>query len=227
MKLDARQTRRLLLAGAVPLPKPYPSVGRISIERRKLVYSRFAEKTKTFIVIQEQHKSAVTRLILRSGVAALFFPGIWVRVPRIGRVFKFSRQHAVHNFEKGEWFLGPEINVDAIRTRLRKPKLAIHKRGNPARGIVFVYQDRPVMSVTEVVQLAGCIGPRRTGHYCCDCDGYGCDCCDYGCDCCDYGCDACDYGGHDRERLFSANAGEDISDDIQGCDGEGYDSRCC
>ena len=180
MKLDARQTRRLLLAGAVPFPKPYPSTGRISIERTKLVYSRFSKKPKAFIVVQEQHKNAATRLILRSGVAAIFIAGIWESVPRIGRVFKFSRQHAVHNFERGEWFLGPEINVDAIRTRLKKPKLAIDKRGNPARGIVFVYKDRPVMTVTEVVQTAGSIDPCRTGRYCCDCDGYPCDPCCYG-----------------------------------------------
>jgi hypothetical protein len=227
MKLDARQTRRLLLAGAVPFPKPYPSIGGISIERSKLVYSRLAKKPTTFIVVQEQHKSAVTRLILRSGVAAIFIPGIWVRVQRVGRVFKFSQRHAVHNFERGEWFLGPEISVDAIRTRLRKPKLAIHKRGNPARGIVFAYKDCPVMTVTEVVQLAGCIDPCRTGHYCCDPDGYGCDCdgyggvcCVCGCDyCCDCGCDPCDYGERHPGRKYSANV-SDSRDVPKGCDSE-------
>jgi hypothetical protein len=180
MKLDARQTRRLLLAGAVPFPKPYPSIGRISVERTKLVYSRLLNKLKTLIVVQEQHKSDVTRLFVKSGVAAIFIAGAWVRVSRDGWVFRFSRQHAVHNFERGEWFLGPEISVDAIRTRLKKPKLAIDKRGNPARGIVFVYEDRPVMTVTEVVQTAGSIDPCRTGRYCCDCDGYPCDPCCYG-----------------------------------------------
>lgn len=231
MKLDARQTRRLLLAGAVPFPKPYPGVGRISLERTTLVYSKILEKPKTLVVVQEQHDQEKTRLILQSGVAAIFIAGAWVRASRRRRVFKFSHQHAVHNFERGEWFLGPEISVDAIRTRLKKPKLAINKRGNPARGIVFVYRDQPVMTVTEVVQTAGSVEMYRTGRsrYGCDCEGYGCDCDGYGCDC-DFGCDCCDYEGSDASRrgaLYRADfhRGTEV-DRPQGCDSDDNERDC-
>src|SRR3954466_5551824 len=131
MKLDAKQTRRLLLAGTVPFPKPFPSSGRISIERVRLVYSRSVAKKEWFVVVQEQGKGTLTRFILRVGVAAIFFPGIWVRRARGRRLFKFSRRHAVHNFERGEWFLGPEINISAIRARLRRPRLKLDRRNNP------------------------------------------------------------------------------------------------
>lgn len=232
MKLDARQTRRLLLAGSVPFPKPYPSTGGISLERTTLVYSRILEKQKTLVVVQDQHSKEMTRLILECGVAAIFIAGTWVRVSGNRRVFKFSKQHAVHNFERGEWFLGPEISVDAIRTRLKKPKLAINKRGNPARGIVFVHRDQPVMTVTEVVQTAGSVDTYQAGRgrYGCDCEGYGCDCCNYGCDC--DGCDCCDYGGSDASRrgqFFRAefHRGSE-SGRPQGCDSDDNErGGCC
>jgi hypothetical protein len=121
----------------------------------------------------------------------MFFPGSWATVPRRGKVFRFSQAHAAYDLERGEWFLGPEINVTAIRQRLKNPRLAIDKRSGPARGIVFVYRDRPVMTITETVQTAGSIRDHMTTRYCCDpmrpeepcCDPtYCCDWCP-GCDC--------------------------------------------
>jgi hypothetical protein len=161
MKLNATQTRRLTLAGALPFPTPFPSIGKISIERIKLTFSRSTTKRKLFIVIRDRRSDMLTRLTPLQGVAAIFFPGHWVKTRKAGRVFRFSKQHAVHNFENGEWFLRPEISVDAIRAKLGRPKLSLEKRDNPARGIVFVYKDRPIMTVTEVVQLAGDINPSR------------------------------------------------------------------
>ncbi len=218
MKLDARQTRRLLLAGAVPFPKPFPSIGRISIERGRLVFSKAVRQWTSFVVVQDNCEPSTTRLILRNGVAGIFFPGVWVSVPRRGKVFRFSQAHAAYDLERGEWFLGREINVKAIRERLRNPHLAIDKRRSPARGIVFVYRDRPVMTITEIVQTAGSIRDHMTAVYCCDpthhpeepcCDPIYCcdprvccDCCDCweGCDChtheppqANWDCDCCNY----------------------------------
>src|SRR5688572_14614968 len=66
-KLNARQTQRLLLAGTVGFPKPFPTIGSISIEKSKLVYSRNCAEGATFVVVQERHKDGITRLILRQG----------------------------------------------------------------------------------------------------------------------------------------------------------------
>jgi hypothetical protein len=173
-KLNARQTQRLLLAGTVGFPKPFPTIGSISIEKSKLIYSSNCAEGATFVVVQERHKDGITRLILRQGVSAIFIPGTWVRLPKKkARVFRFSRRHAVHNFERGEWFLGPEISAKAIRTRLEMPTLRIDRRRNSARGIVFVQKDHPVLTITEKVQLAGCVESYKTNQAGCDCD-YGC-----------------------------------------------------
>jgi hypothetical protein len=174
IKLNAQQTQRLLLAGTVGFPRPFPTIGGISIEKSRLVYSKNCAESATFVIVQERHKDAVTRLILRQGVTAIFIPGSWVRRPKTkARVFRFSRRHAVHDFERGEWFLGPEISVEAIRTRLKMPELRIDKRRNKARGIVFVQKDHPVMTITEKAQLAGRIESYETEQAGCD-YGYGC-----------------------------------------------------
>lgn len=199
MKLDARQIRRMLLVGAVPLPKPFPSTGGISLESIKVAYSRGTSKRTPFVVLQERHRDSVTRLIPTGGVAALFIPGRWIKKPKVGWVFQFSKRCSVHNFDRGEWFLGPDITAEAIRARLRNPKLAIHKRGNPARGVVFVNKSQSVISFTETVQMAGSIGSSAEEPYCCDPTSPDCCCCCDPSPNCDWGC--CGWGFGDTASM--------------------------
>jgi hypothetical protein len=96
---------------------------------------------------------------------------------------------------------------------LQNPKLRIHKRKNSVRGVVFVYQNRPVMTITETVQTAGSISRSTPENYCCDC------CESYCCDCPLPCCDCCCVGGEPEEmasmRRMSCGC---LIEEPQGCD---------
>lgn len=169
MELNTQQTRRLFLAGTVAFPTPYPTVGGVSIELGTLTYSKDAAEEKTFVVVEEQPERTrfATRLILKRDVAAIFFPRARDADCGSDEVFKFSKKYRVDDFERGEWFLTPEICVEAIRTRLKLRDLDIDVRGGAARGVVFVYEDRPVRTVYEITEPAGSVEPSRWGCECC------------------------------------------------------------
>src|SRR5262249_2492168 len=91
MKLDFKQTRRLFLAGAVPLPAQYPSLGQIVVEdgsltrvttdsKEKKQYSDQKEKKSQEealqVIVREKagiHQS-ITRIVLAEHVSAIFYP---------------------------------------------------------------------------------------------------------------------------------------------------------
>ena len=160
MDLNILQTRGLYLAGAVAFPKPFPCAGAISIQDGHLSYPT-GTRGATFVVVQEKGsllEPATTRVVLKVDVAAIFFPGDWQ-----GEVFQFAEPDGVHDFEKGEWFLHPDIDADKISEKL---KIDIRRPDSGARAIVFVPESKPVLSTHEPVQTAGSIEYPKVSPCC-------------------------------------------------------------
>jgi hypothetical protein len=110
------------------------------------------------------------RIILAKDVAAIFFPGAWETDSDQSRVFRFKRNGRVEDFERGEWFLNPEIDAKKILDKLNSD---VTRRDSDARGVVFVPENRPVLSISEVTQTAGsiCDVPVSFGCECeCQCE---------------------------------------------------------
>jgi hypothetical protein len=184
MDLDFKQSRRFYLAGTVAFPTPFPSAGGISIEDGSLLLSvdrdevNHGEKKDkenneekrervVFVVVQETTgvEKATTRVVRKSDVAAIFFPGEWIDTDN-GPVFRFAEPECVHDLEHGEWFLGPQIKVSKITTRLKldQIKVDITRRDSGVRGIVFVPEDRSVLTIHECAQSAGNAVMNVRGH---------------------------------------------------------------
>jgi hypothetical protein len=177
MDLDSRQSRRLFLAGTVAFPMPFPATGVISIQKGNLHFSHGGEpQHATFVVVQEKPGSQRTtlRVIRIEDVAAIFFPGTWQNESASKRVFHFARGDRVEDLEQGEWFLNPEIDAAKIHTRL---KIHVTNQDSDARGVVFVPEHRPVLSITEVTQTAGSTGNDMhvTDLPRCECPCLGCE----------------------------------------------------
>lgn len=181
-KLDSRQTRRFYLAGTTPFPTAFPSVGVISIELGSLFYSaRDASKSKEdalFVVVKEPSygDEAVSRVVLQKDVGAIFFHGS-MEGKNGKKVFRFSDADRVEDFEKGEWFFTPDINIQVVKDKLNVKEAEISGQKSIARGIIFVPKDRPVLTVTisEVIEPAGCTYATPPG---CECKAF-CECTHY------------------------------------------------
>jgi len=165
MDLDARQTRDLFLAGAAAFPTPFPNTGAISLERGNLTYSRRERPRETdLVIVQEfsQRRRSKTRVVLQEHVSALFVPGRWR-----GQTFRISRRRQVHDLDRGEWFLGGDVNATEVRGRLRlRDEDDITTRHSILRGIVFVAGYRPVITISECIELARYAARRRRRRYC-------------------------------------------------------------
>src|SRR5262245_15197257 len=99
LDLNFQQTRRLSLAGTVPLPAPFPTAENLSVEVGSVSRSKSGVKENaTFVVVQEKIglDKSVFHAVLKSDVAAVFFPGEWVD-GELGRVFRFAEQDGVHD----------------------------------------------------------------------------------------------------------------------------------
>ena len=170
MDLDIRQTRRLYLAGTVPFPMPFPSTGTISIEDGSLlIRSPVTQSARTtFVVVQDRPggEHSTLRVIRAEDVAAIFFPGAWDNGSDQSRAFRFERGGRVEDLEQGEWFLNPEIDAKTISARLNTD---IARRDSDARGVVFVPENRPVLSISEVTQTAGSTCDMPAAYS--DCEG--------------------------------------------------------
>ncbi len=152
--LDIRQTRRLHLAGSVAFPTPFPSVGGISIEKGSLRRSAGGNsQDEAFVIVREESglEQATSRVFLQEDVAGIFFPGVWVETDK-ERKFRFAEQDFAYDLEKGEWFLKPHIDAHEINMKL---KTDITDPESGARGIAFVPEDEPVLTITESTQTAG------------------------------------------------------------------------
>jgi hypothetical protein len=148
------------LAGTVAFPKPFPSAGAFSVEDGPLSHTTGARSTK-FVVLQEKSRleEETARSVLKEDVAAIFFPGVWEDTDQ-GHVFRFAEQDRVHDLEKGEWFLNPEIDAETISRQLN---IDIRRRDSRARGIIFVPESRPVLTNHEFTQPAGSIEALQSG----------------------------------------------------------------
>jgi hypothetical protein len=152
MDLDARQARNFFLAGTVAFPTPFPSTGTISFPLGSVTYdTRGGEIEKRFVLIQEyRRRRTIVRLMLQTDVSAIFVPGVW----RGGR-FRGSSKPRVDNFDRGEWFLDTDVEIDVIRKRLDLGDRDLETRNSNLRGIVFIPEDRRILRILEVAHTAG------------------------------------------------------------------------
>lgn len=158
MQLDRRQTRHLFLAGTVAFPISFPSLGTISFEEGSLQLWRDIDpRGQLFVVVQEgyQRKQGVVRAALVEDVAAIFFAGERENKDDPYSRFRFSNSDRADSLENGEWFLDKDISVGTIEDRLKVPKdqLRIMTRASIAKGIIFVPEDRPLL--TQGISTAG------------------------------------------------------------------------
>jgi hypothetical protein len=170
MDLDIRQTRQLFLAGASAFPTPFPGAGTIWFERGTLTYAQGERPRQTDLILLEesshQRRSRI-RVMLQKDVSALFIPGKR-RSPKDR--LRISCNGQVHDLEEGEWFLDADVNAKTLRKRLRLPeKTDIKSRRSVLRGIVFVGNDRPVITISEQTVLAGgAVMVARPGEHACE-----------------------------------------------------------
>jgi hypothetical protein len=166
MDLDIKQTRRIFLAGTVAFPTPFPSAGGISIEEGSFRLSEDRQRA-TFVVVQEKSpiRESTIRVVQISHVAAIFFPGVWVDTDK-GPVFRFAKQDGVHDLDEGEWFVGPHVETGRIvaRLKLAESNIDITRRDSGVRGIVFVQEHRPLLTIDECAQSAGEAAMEMRGH---------------------------------------------------------------
>jgi hypothetical protein len=158
MDYHPRQTRRLFLSGAVPFPTPFPCVGALSFEHGQLIYDDkyFDRITVRQILVDESPRpdSATRRVFLARDLSAVFISS--------------SNEDRVTNFEDGVWILPPYIDSDRMEEALKR-----RDDGPPPRGIVFLAEDRSVLTLNEVTQTAGAVETPSADHY-----FRRCDCCD-------------------------------------------------
>ena len=155
MDLDFRQMRRLSLAGTVAFPMPFPTIGTISIEEGKLANSPHGKvETKLLVLVREElaPERARTHIILAEWVAAIFY--------------FTGNGNQVDDFENGEWVLGCPVDADK---KSDKAKTGVTHRDTGRRGIAFVQEHRPVLTMDEVAQKACSVGTRAIGRV------FGCD----------------------------------------------------
>lgn len=182
MQLTSQQIRRYYLAGTVAFPTPYPSVGTISIETQKDVpYPNGTFPEHTFVVVKEQREPnyALVRAVLREEVGAVFVPGESIydkSGTEIG--FEIAEPQVPLDFEKGKWFVTPEIHAGRMASALHLGDTSkIDDRDSSiARGIVFVQEHARVLSMLEANQPAGMASDWLTAAACdpwyqvrCDC----------------------------------------------------------
>jgi hypothetical protein len=150
----------------VPFPTPYPTAGGISIEEGSFHFSN-EKHNATFVVIQENTtvEESTIRVVPNSNVAAIFFPGVWVETEG-RRVFQFAKREGVHDLDEGEWFLGPHIDAAKIMTRLKltESNIDITRRDSGVRGIVFVPENLPVLTINQYAETAGDAAMDVRGH---------------------------------------------------------------
>jgi hypothetical protein len=141
MDLGISQTRRLYLAGAVAFPTPFPSVGTITVKPGEVSFAPQVKGPNTLLVTVESEPGfgdATTHVMLAAHVTAIF-------------VYK-GKGNKVEDFEDGEWIVGDAIKAD-------KPERARAETPRPSRrGIVFIPEHRPVLTISECAQAAGASG---------------------------------------------------------------------
>lgn len=155
MDLNHRQTRRLYLAETTPFPLLFPSVGTISIEMGSLAHSPIGQSdAESQVIIREEPgpDDATTRIVLVEHVTAIFLSA--------------AEGNQVENFEDGVWLLGPNVKHEKLAEQLEAERV---RRGSDPRGIVFIPEYRPVLTIHESTQKAGAVcDSDKCSHFYCD-----------------------------------------------------------
>lgn len=143
-----RQLRSFALAGTVPIPCPFPEVGKLSLVPGGLVYGKTREPAQEDVVVIEHLQSnrlLVRRSVLLRDVAAVVFLPI-------------DRDDS--------WFFGPEIGKELeARANCNRDDLLL--------GIAYAREHAPVLMQVEVGMTAAesaeyyppVVGERTDDHY--------------------------------------------------------------
>jgi hypothetical protein len=168
MDLDARQLRSFFTAGTVAFPRPYPTLGRISFQGGRLTLAPAGQpQNKDLVIVYEyQPNGSIVRTILQEDVSAIFVPG----ERDAAGAFTRSEKPYAESLERGEWFIGDDVNAAAVRARLNLQAPDVSGPNSVLRGIVYVPKDRPILKVTEVAQTAGAEA-ESPEEICCCCRG--------------------------------------------------------
>lgn len=177
-QFDSRQSRRLLLAGTVALPKPFPCTAIVRLEKGSLTLACGEDPVEEwFVVIREPGdlSSATTRRVRASDVVALYFPGGAVgggdEKPAEATGTNENCGCSVDDLDGGLWVLQADVHRKGVKSRLgvdlSDPKCCV-------QAIVFVPKHAPVYTVTELAQTAAAVpGPRSMTQnvmYCSSCN---------------------------------------------------------
>lgn len=151
LTLSRRHLRAFHLAGTVPLPSPFPEVGRLSLRSSVPTGDGTAASSPQDMLVLEHvqsHRLTVVRYVRLEDVTAVLFcpPG------------------AALDAAEENWFFGGEIG----------PEVAA-RAGDPARqtGIAYVRESAPVLMQVEVGMTAAesaeyyppVLGERSDAHY--------------------------------------------------------------
>jgi hypothetical protein len=143
-----RQLRSFALAGTVPVPTPFPEVGKLSLVPGGLVYGKTREPFQEDVVVIEHLQSnrvLVRRSVLLRDLAAVVFLPI-------------DRDDS--------WFFGPEIGKELeARSNCNRDDLLL--------GIAYAREHAPVLMQVEVGMTAAesaeyyppVVGERTDDHY--------------------------------------------------------------
>lgn len=194
-QLDSRQTRRMLLAGSVPLPGPFPRTALVRLVLGSLTRAcgeRPADEW--FVVIHEQGDlgRAITRHVRASDVAAIFVPAeakpksnqtaAELPPPEHGAQEAAAEPRAaevcscpVDDLDRGQWALEPDPTSEDFQERLAKSlEVDLADPKSCVQAIVFVPKHAPVYTVMEQSQTAGAVfsqkSRKRAWAYCSSCN---------------------------------------------------------
>ena len=167
MDLDARQSRGLFLAGTVPFPTPFPSMGTIALDVGQFTYSQGQppHAKDLVLVLEFDGNRTVARIMLQDDVSAFFIPGF----RDANGAFQISHAAQVGDLDEGEWFLNGDINAATVRQCLGLGQQDdISTRSSILRGIVFIAEDSPILRTTEIFCMAG--EDEELQFPCCTCE---------------------------------------------------------
>jgi hypothetical protein len=160
MSLSELSQRTLFLAGAVPVPTPFPELGTIWIDREDVVFRRSENCHESVLCVE--HVTPPSLAILRAA-----------RLRDVAAVFVPADATEVVDLDKGVWLFGPDI--DKLEDVEQRNAPNQHKL-----GIVYLPESAPVLMRTEFGMTAG----ESSNYYLA---GPGCDPCQP-CNCCGSAC---------------------------------------
>jgi hypothetical protein len=127
--LNPLETRRMHLAGTVPFPTPFPTVGTVWLKAGK----------STLVIEDPVHfDNKVTKTVYLDNVAAIFAPD------PSGGDWSDPCGNKCIDFERGKWFFGKNI-ITGITSSISSESFP---------GIVFVAADAPVFSRVDLTLTA-------------------------------------------------------------------------